>query len=45
MCLRNVNSIFAGEHLLQTNGTAARTPNTCLYADIVVESIDNAVLV
>ena len=37
ICLKNNNSVFAGEHLLQTNGTATGAPNSCSYADIAVE--------
>ena len=43
ICLKNNNSVFAGEHLLQTNGTATGAPNSCSYADIAVEPIDNAI--
>ena len=39
----NNNSIFANEHLIQTNGTATGAPNSCSYADIAISSIDNAV--
>ncbi|XP_057302660.1 uncharacterized protein LOC130636829 [Hydractinia symbiolongicarpus] len=43
LCLYNNNSVFANEHLLQTNGTATGAPNSCSYADIAVSSIDDAV--
>ena len=35
--------MFAGEHLLQTNGTATGAPKSCSCANIAVELIDNAV--
>ena len=40
LCLYNNNSVFANEHLLQTNGTATGAPNSCSYADIAVASLD-----
>ena len=43
ICLKNSNSVFAGELLLQTNGTATGAPNSCSYADIAVEPIDNVI--
>ena len=43
ICLYNNNSIFAGENLLQTNGTATGAPNSCSYADLAVYPIDRAV--
>ena len=41
LCLRNNNSIFSKDNLLQLNGTGAS--NSCSYADIAVLSIDNVV--
>mgnify|MGYP001794966372 FL=1 len=43
ICLFNNNSVFANEHLLQTNGTATGAPNSCSYADLAVSPIDLAV--
>ena len=43
ICLFNNNSIFADNNLLQTNGTATGTPNSCSYADTAVSLIDDAI--
>ena len=37
------NSKFGPQNLLQLNGTATGTPNSCSYADLVVFNIDKNV--
>ena len=38
------NSVFNGQHLLQTDGTAMGAPNSCSYADLATRHIDDKVL-
>ena len=44
LCLYNNNSVFPNETLLQANGTAAGVPSSNSYADIVVASLDEAIM-
>ena len=44
ICLENKNSVFAGKHLIQTNGTAMGTHNSCSYSDIALEAHDNSII-
>ena len=37
------NSIFNGQHFIQTNGTATGSKNSCSYADLALEPIDNEI--
>ena len=43
ICLYNNNSIFDTNHLLQTNGTATGSPNSCSYSDIAINRIDRLI--
>ena len=36
--------MFNNNHLLQTNGTATRAPNSCSYSDLALKPIDDAIL-
>ena len=36
--------MFANENFLQTNGIATGAPNSCSYADIVIDSINHAIM-
>ena len=40
ICLKCNNSKFGSQNLLQLNGTATGTPNSCSYADLAVSNID-----
>ena len=44
ICLTNNNSSFAGQKLMQTNGTAMGAANSCSYSDLAIQPIDNAVI-
>ena len=42
--LDNNGFVLANENLLQTNGGATGTPNSCSYADIAVACLDQALM-
>ena len=44
ICLKCNNSTFGSQNLLQLNGKATGTPNSCLYADLAVFNIDKKIL-
>ena len=44
ICLTNNNSTFAGQNLIQTNGTAVGAAYSCSYSDLAIQPIDNAVI-
>ena len=44
ICLTNNNATFAGQNLIQTNGTAMGAANSCSYSDLAIQRIDNAVI-
>ena len=44
ICLANNNSTFAGQNIIQTNGTAMGAANSCSYSDLAIQRIDNAVI-
>ena len=44
ICLTSLNSKFAKQNLLQSNGTATGAPNSCSYADLAVSPIGEKVL-
>lgn len=44
ICLKRNCSTFCGQYWLQENGTAMGPKNSCSYADIVAENIDQQVL-
>ena len=44
ICLTNNNSTFAGQNLIQTNGTAMGAANSCSYSDLAIQPIDNAAI-
>ena len=44
ICLNHNNSVFAGQNLIQTNGTAMGAANSCSYSDLAVENIDCSVM-
>ena len=41
--LTSNNSTFNKQHLIQTNGTATGSKNSCSYADLALEPIDNEI--
>ena len=41
--LTSNNSVFNNEHLVQTNGTATGSKNSCSYSDLAMEPIDNEI--
>ena len=41
--LTSNNSVFNGQHLVQTNGTATGSKNSCSYSDLAMEPIDDAI--
>ena len=44
ICLTNNNATFAGQNLIQTNGTAMGAANSCSYSNLAIQPIDNAVI-
>ena len=44
ICLHHNNSTFAGQHLIQTNGTAMGAANSCSYSDLAIYPIDQKIL-
>ena len=44
ICLHYNNSVFAGKHLLQVNGTAMGAHNSCSYSDIALRPVDMSVM-
>ena len=44
ICLKCNCAIFRGQYWLQENGTAMGPKNSCSYANIVAENIDQQVL-
>ena len=41
--LTSNNSIFNHQHLVQTNGSATGSKNSCLYSDLALEPIDDEI--
>ena len=41
--LTSNNSVFNNQHLVQTNGTATGSKNSCSYSDLALEPIDNEI--
>ena len=44
ICLINNYSTFAGQNLIQTNGTAMGAANSCSYSDLAIQPIDNSII-
>ena len=44
ICLYNNNSVFSDQNLLQINGTATGSPNSCSYSDLAIYPLDKKIL-
>ena len=44
ICLYNNNSVFADQNLLEIDGTATGSPNSCSYSDLAIYPLDKNIL-